>query len=354
MSMTSFEPAPAAAFAPQSINFSSTPDPAQYLPAGAPADRYRALVLKVDDAHKLLPSFDERHQAGLARLAVEARLRELTEHPSNGGHGLSDSAPQIISIRRELADKAAEQKRTTDLYEDRSKIWQSCGLLLSNVRNWLRDGRPPATTMESITVQAPRLQKAETIMAAISRLRLQADALRSAIAKIENSPLPSSYARAQLKQQFEAIAKRGEIGVEHLLHREAGEICLPETLLSMRVHSDTPSAATCSVPDVVAMLFYACPELLTALDKKLVAAAAATEGTALAPEEKQRQIAQLSEALFGVELDLATLMFDAWRDGQNVEIDPGIQPAALLAVRNVMPRAVLSETSGTHAYDVRY
>jgi hypothetical protein len=94
------------------------------------------------------------------------------------------------------------------------------------------------------------------------------------------------------------------------------------------------------------------PNCWTALDKKLVAAAAATEGTALAPEEKQKQIAQRAEALFAVELDLATLWFDVWRDGQNVEIDPGIQPAALLAVRNVVVRAVPSETSGGHAFDI--
>jgi hypothetical protein len=206
--------------------------------------------------------------------------------------------------------------------------------------------------MEAVAVSKPRLQKAETPMAATSRLQQQANELRASIAKIENAPLPSSYARARLKERFGIIAKRGEIGVEHFLHREDAEIYLPETMITMQVNTDTPAAATGQIPDAIGMLFYAYPELLDALDKKLVAAAAATEGQALAPEQKQRQIAQLSEALFAVELDLATLWFDAWRDGQNVEVDPGIQPAALLAVRNVALGATPSETSGDHAYSI--
>jgi hypothetical protein len=352
MSVATFEPAPASGFAPQSINFNSMPDPAQYLPAGTPAARYRELVLKVEDSHKLIPAFDQRHQASLDRLAMEARLRELTEHPSNGGYGLSDDAPQVISLRRELADKAAELKRLTELDATRSAVWQACGGLLSTVRAWIAGGRPGGTVMEAIKVSAPRLQKSETIMAATSRLQQQANELRAEIAKVENAALPLSYARARLREKFETISRRGEIGVEHFLHREAAELYFPETLTTLQVNSDTPAAATGHVPDAIGLLFYTCPELLTALDKKLVAAAAGTEGHALAPDEKRRQTAELSEALFAVELDLATLMFDAWREGLSVEIDPGIQPAALLAVRNVALPVMPSETSGGHAYSI--
>ena len=47
------------------------------------------------------------------------------------------------------------------------------------------------------------------------------------------------------------------------------------------------------------------------------------------------------DALFAVELDEATLTFQAWQDGLPIEANDKIQPAALLAVRNVVaPRYV--------------
>jgi hypothetical protein len=350
---TTFEPAPASAFAPQAVSFYSAPDPASFLPAGTPAHRFQQLVRRVDDLRKLLPDFEERHQASLDKFAAEARVFELTRHKSDGGFGLPDDAPQVVAARRELADKAAEQKRINELYDARSKALQSCGGLLSNVRAWLADGRPRGTSMESITVPTPRLQKAETITAAITRLQQQANEVRASITEVENAPLPGAYARARLRQQFETIAKRGEVGVEHFLYRENAELFFPETRISLQVHTDTPAPATGPIPDAIGMLFNACPALLDVWDKKLGAAAVKTESKALAPEEKQKQIAQLSETLFAVELDLATLMFDAWRDGQNVEV-PLIGPAALLAVRNnVVPRAMPpSGTTGDHAYSI--
>lgn len=344
-----FTPAPASGYAPQSVNYFSTPDPAKYLPAGPPADRYRALVFRAEDLHKLIPSFATRHQASLDRLEVEARLKRLTGHRSTGGFELSDDSPQVKPVRQELAERAAEQKRLTELDAVRSKAWHSCGALLSNVKAWI--ATPRSTVMEAIKVSPPKLQKLETVTAAIDRLRQQAKELRASIAQIENAPLPIAYARAQLKEQFAAIAKRGEISVEQLLQREGGQISFPETLLSMKVHSSDPAAvATGSVPDMIGMLLYANPDLLAALDKKL--AAAASDGRALTPEQKQKQIAQATETLFAVELDEATLTFAAWQDGSPVEANPSIGPAALLAVRNVVPPPTDTATSPQHAYAV--
>jgi len=59
------------------------------------------------------------------------------------------------------------------------------------------------------------------------------------------------------------------------------------------------------------------------------------------------------EVLFGVEADEATLTFQAWQDGLPVEANPNIQPAALLAVRNVVASPADTSTSPQHAYMVR-
>ena len=58
----SFEPGPAVS-TPYSVSYFTTPDPAKYLPAGPPTERYRALVQRADDLRRLIPDFDLRHQA---------------------------------------------------------------------------------------------------------------------------------------------------------------------------------------------------------------------------------------------------------------------------------------------------
>jgi hypothetical protein len=299
-----------------------------------------------------LPDFEERHQASLDKLAVEARIQKLTGHRSTAGLELPETAPQVVAARRELVEKIAAQKRLNDLYASRSEALQNCGALLANVKAWLNGGRPGNTVVESVTVPTPRLQKSETVIAAVCRLKAQADEVRAKIADVENAPLPVSYARARLKAQFETIARRGEVGVEHFLHRENAELFFPETRIALQVHTDTPAAVTGPVPDVAAMLFNAFPDLLAVWDKKLAAAAVKTESRSMSPEQKERQIAKLTEELFTVELDEATLMLQAWREGQNVEADPRLSPPALLAVTNVVARATPSGTTGDHAYSI--
>ena len=119
----------------------------------------------------------------------------------------------------------------------------------------------------------------------------------------------------------------------------AQESTLPETRVALQVHTETPAAATGPDPGRDRYAVQWLPRTVDRADKRLLPLPLTTEGKALAPEEKQRQIAQLSETLFAVELDLATLMFDAWRDGQNVEVRSGNRTCRALAVRNVVPRA---------------
>ena len=101
------------------------------------------------------------------------------------------------------------------------------------------------------------------------------------------------------------------------------------------------------------MLVYASHDsLLAALDKKLAAAAAASDARALTPEQKQKQTAQAMSELFDAELAEATLTLEGWRSGLPIEANPGIQPAAWLAVRCVVAPAADTATSPQHAYDV--
>jgi hypothetical protein len=153
-----------------------------------------------------------------------------------------------------------------------------------------------------------------------------------------------------------ATARRGEISVDQLLQREGGKIDFPEAQVTLKVYNvaEPAAAAIGQIPDIVAMLVYANHDSLLALeDKKLAAAAAASDARALTFEQRQKQTAQTMDALFAVELDQATLMFEAWQGGLPIEPNADMQPAAVLAVRNVVAPPADTSTSPEHAYAVR-
>jgi hypothetical protein len=347
-----FEPATAANTAPMSMGYYSQEDPAGRLPAGLPSNRFRTLAQKTEDLHRLLPDSSVRLQVGSDRLAAERRLQQLTTHRPIG-HGLADDDHRVVVARKELAALSAERERLVKLDTDRSGAWRRCGELLSSVRTWISSGRPPGTTMTAIDVPTPRLQKSETLPAAIDRLRQQAKELRARLAEVEQAPLPSTHVRAELREQLAAIAARGEIDVDRLF--QGGQITFPETQLTMKVFNSEPAAvAIGSVPDIVGMLVHACHDsLLAAADKKLAAAGAASDARALTPEQKQKQSAQIVNELLAVETDEATLTLAAWESGLSIEANPGLAPAAWLAVRNVVAPPADTATSPQHAYTVR-
>ena len=207
--------------------------------------------------------------------------------------------------------------------------------------------------MEAIKVPVPRLAKGETLATAIDRLGQQAKELRLRLAEIEQAPQPSAQARARLKEQFAALARRGEISVDQLLQREGGQISFPETQVTLKVYNvaEPAAAAIGQIPDIVAMLVYANHDSLLALqDKKLAAAGAASDARALTIEQRQKQMAQTMDALFAVELDQATLTLQAWESGLAVEANTDLLPAAWLAVANVVPPPADKTTSPGHAY----
>ena len=353
MSVT-FDPAPAHS-APLSVSFRPALDPAEFLPAGIPADRYRALALRAEDLRKLTVDFDERYQLSLDRVAAEQRLQRMVGHRSTGSSELPDSDARVVAVRQELAKRTSEQARLAERDATRSAEWRSCATLLSSVSAWIRDGRPGNTVMQAIEVPSPRLLKSETAVAAIDRLRQQARALRAKLKQLENAPVPIALARARLREQLGAIARRGEINIDKLLTQAGGEIGFPSLQHITRVFNtaEPTAAAIGALPDVVGMLVAANLEAMTALlDKKI--AAAADDARAMTPAEKDKQTAQIMAELFALEVDEGTLTVAAWRDGLPVGANEAINPAAFFALENIVapPFNPSPGSSREHAWDV--
>lgn len=350
--LTGLPPATAANSGPMAMNSFSPQDPAKFLPTGAPADRYRALTQRFEDLMALRIDFNVRHQASLDRLAAEQRVKQLMGHRSVSGHELPDTDARVIAARKELEDRTAEQKRWNELDAVRSKAAQSCGTLLSNIKAWIGDGRPRGTSMLAITVPNPKMQKGETITAAIDRLRQQAKEQRAKLAEIERAPEPSAVARAKGREELAAIAARGGIDVCQLVGA-GGKIGFPERQVTLKVYNSEPAAAAIGQSiDFLALLVRLNLDGLTAIMDKEIAAIS-DDRRALTTDQKQKQSVQVMDTLFAVELDEATLTLAAWQDGLPIEANPSITPSAWLAVANIVtPPPVDTSTSPQHGYNV--
>jgi hypothetical protein len=129
-----------------------------------------------------------------------------------------------------------------------------------------------------------------------------------------------------MKDQVAALAERGAISVSQLLHRADGELGIPTTQFMAKVYNATPEAAAISqIPDIIGMLAYINREALTdLLDRQITAKS--DDRTALTLDQRQKQTSQTMDALFTVELDEATLTFQAWQDGLPVEANVKINP----------------------------
>ena len=195
--------------------------------------------------------------------------------------------------------------------------------------------------MQAIEVPVAKLLKAETITAAIDRLRRQAKELRAKLVEIERAPEPSAVAGAKMREQLAALAARGTIDVCRLIGQADGKIGFPETPLMLKVYNSEPAAAAIGqVPNVIGMLALLCRESLTSLLDKAITVSS-DDSRALTIDQKEKQSAQTMSLLFAAELDEATLTLEAWQSGLPVEANPSIQPAAWLAVRNVVAPPVI-------------
>jgi hypothetical protein len=59
----------------------------------------------------------------------------------------------------------------------------------------------------------PRLNKGETVIDAIARLRLRVRELLADAHRIKSAPYPSAHAKARASQQVEELAQRGAVSV---------------------------------------------------------------------------------------------------------------------------------------------
>ena len=210
------------------INRDIAPDVIEMLEAApGAARRLEALRQQVQDAHALCVPFEDVRECMATRMRTEARLRQLTGHPSQGGHNLSEDDPRTIVAQREFEKATAAAKGIQERADARSAVWREAGYALQAVESYLRDGVPGGCILQDVEPPEPKLAKGQGVLEAITDVRQRGVKLRKRLSEIERAPYPSSVAKARAREWVEALAQRGRIDVSPLIRRKDGELALP-------------------------------------------------------------------------------------------------------------------------------
>jgi hypothetical protein len=324
-------------------------DVLELLPPAA-QERLRKLRQRAADAHRLIPAFEDVHEAGTARVSAETALRRLTDHPQDGGLGFREDNRTVIAAQRTLDKATDEFRRLQELQQVRSTQWQTASAALQAVESWLRNGRPGNCQLAAVETEPVKLLKGEGLVDAIERVRRRGRELKADLHRIESAPFPSSHAKQKMRAQIEALAARGAPDVSVLLENDR-EIVWPTQRLQSQVFNTPDRALAFSeMPDTVALFAWLHRDALTAALDREIASTADDDG-ALTREQRQQREAETMGDLLDIERQEAALVWRGQSEGLPCEHRADCNPLALLGLRLITtPReAGLPGSSPEHA-----
>ncbi len=353
---TGFPPAPletTVAPTPLPGGFHTAPafDVVELLPERA-QDRLRKLRLRKDDAHAVIPMFEDIREANAAKVDAERALTRLTAHPSERGFNLPPTDPRVIAQQRTVDKLTDDWKRLTELREVRSAQFQAAGAALANVETWLRHGVPGGCTLQDHETEVPKPTKGENgLLDQIEVRRRRVRELRADEHRIRSAPYPSAHAKAQMRQQIEQLAERGTPSVSRLVELD-GPLDFQTQRLTSEIQGERRQLGFTETADAVALICWLHRGAMIAkLDTEI--STEADDGAALSHEARQKAEAEVMGDLLDIERQEAALVFAAWEHGLACEHRSDCSQLAILQVQLVsVPRAAPPPTSPEHGYNI--
>jgi hypothetical protein len=334
--ITALTPAPVTtvtAPTPFSADFPSPPsfDPVELLPPAAAA-RLRLLRQRADDAHSLVPSFEDIHESSMAKIAAAAALRRLTDRAQDFGFDLKPEDRRVIAATKHLEKMTADLQRLQELQTVRTAAWVSASAALSTTEELLRNGRPGNTTLEAVEIEPPKLAKGEGILDAIERLRRRCRELKADLHRIASAPFLSSHCKAQMRAQIEQLAMQGQPDVSLMVEHDGKLVVWPVTRVQAEViGTERHALAFHEAIDVVGLFAWLHRDaLIAALDAEINTEA--DDGAALSIEARQTRSAEVAGDLLAAERDEAFFVWQAQAQGLPIEHRADINPVALLGL----------------------
>jgi hypothetical protein len=302
-------------------------------------DRLRKLRDRSADAHAVCVPFADIQEASAARIAAENRLRLLTSHPQEFGHGLPSTDNRVVAQQRLVNKLTDDFRRLQERSETRAAAFQAASQAQANVETWLKSGRPGGTTLLDHDGPEPKLLKGESVIDAIERLRRRGRELKADLHRIESAPFPSSYAKQRMRQMIEQLAQRGQPDVSGLIELDRDIVWA-----TLRQQADVVSTAQRALAfheavDVVGLAaFLLKPTLISALDA--LVDEESDDANSLTHEARQQREAEVMGDLLSVEREESALVWLAQSQNLPCEFRHDISPVALLGLKLITtPRA---------------
>lgn len=239
---TGFQPAAAADIGPLTFHGSRMPDDPAELLDGLPLVKMTLLHQRALDLRAQIPTHEEVQEQRLVAVRLKNRIADLTRHRSDGGPSLSNDAPQVAAVRKQMERAEQEAARLTELKEVRAARWSATAQLDQAVSDWVLRGIPSGCVIEPIEDDPPiaeLLKKGETIANAVERYRHRKRELAADAHRVNSAPWPISQAEVDanelIERRADAAAPNPDGAIEH-----GGQIAFATTRLSGLVHNAQP------------------------------------------------------------------------------------------------------------------
>ena len=184
----------------------------------------------------------------------------------------------------------------------------------------------------------------------ISRLQRRGRELKAVLHRIRSAPFPSSYAKAQMRAQIEALAMQGAPNVSDLIENDRQIVWPTQRVQSNVVNTATPALAFAELDAAIPFVVWLHRDaIIKRMDAEIDTEADDVAALTQAEREKREALGDL----LAVERDEAALVWRGQREGLPVEHRSDCSPEAILQVASIVaPRETASGSSREHAIDV--
>jgi hypothetical protein len=223
---------------------------------------------------------------------------------------------------------------------------------LAACEDFPRHGVPGNCKLEAVETAPPKLNRDETVLDAIERLRRNGRQLKATLHQIRSSCFPSAYCKQRMRAQIEALAMQGAPSVSALIELD-GKIEFQTQRLTSEVHAAQRALAFAEVPDATALVAWLHKDaMIAALDREI--ASEADDKAALSHEAREKAEAETMGDLLAVERDESWFVWSAMQQNLPVQHRADCSQLAILQCRLItVPRADGSPpTSPEHGYNI--
>ncbi|MHB2166078.1 hypothetical protein [Alsobacter sp. R-9] len=306
-------------------------DPLGALPVSV-ADRYRVLLDERDEARGIWEVRRDASEAQRVRvrdaerdltILREASGRKESVRQSDGSLSWSPGVSheeRLAAAEKRVETAKAEFARLNARTEEAHERYQAAMRAEVQAMRYIRAHADRVTAAAPVTIAKATPDALAKVLEEIAKLGADRHEIRSA-------PVPSSYAKARMRAEVDALANAGRPDVGRLIDIPDGEITWPEERCEI---SNGSGAVTYGrLPDATALVAWLYrDDLVARLDREIEDLA--DDGAALDEQTRAKKLAAIAEATLAAERKAVAIVDSLKAGGQWVAFPEHLDVRALL------------------------